>query len=104
MRRFSNTERSRNTRAPCGTKAMPAAIFCGGAVAAQVLVVEADRALALRPEPEYGAQHRRLAGAVRADHRRDAALGKRHVDAEQHLLLAVERIELLDIQHRRLMT
>ena len=31
MRRFSNTVRSRNTRAPCGTNAMPAAMFCGGA-------------------------------------------------------------------------
>ena len=30
IRRFSKTVRSRNTRAPCGTKAIPAAIFCGG--------------------------------------------------------------------------
>src|SRR5882762_4711056 len=72
--------------------------------AAEIIIVEADRALALRTEPEYRAQHRRFARAVGADHGGDAAVAERQVNSEQYLLLAVECVELLDIQHGGLMT
>jgi hypothetical protein len=55
---------------------MPAAMF-SAAPPADVASSKRMVPRGLRPEPEHRAQHRRLAGAVRADHRRDAPLGER---------------------------
>jgi len=49
-----------------------------------------------------GAEQSGLAATGRADERRDLAGGNAHVDVKERLLLAIEKIDLVDVHpHRR---
>src|SRR5207247_7266857 len=67
-------------------------------------VVEADAALPAREESHHRAKERRLAGAVRAEKRRELALAQRDARAPADLDLAVSGLDVLDDEraHRRL--
>ena len=51
-------------------------------------------------EAGHRAEERRLAGTVGAEKGGDLALGDLDVDVEEHLVRAVEEIEVVDLQRR----
>ena len=52
-------------------------------------------------QPSDGAQQRALAGAIGADHGDDLAAFHRQRDAEQRLEVAVEDVDGIDLEQRR---
>src|SRR5260370_7287835 len=71
-----------------------------GRPAGDAPAVKADVAASANHAAER-AQHRCLAGAVGAEQGAHAALIDRETDPEQRLLLAVERVEPVDLEHHR---
>jgi hypothetical protein len=52
-------------------------------------------------QPGGGAEQRRLAGAVRPDHRHALALADLDADAEERLEVAVEAVDRLDLEQHQ---
>ena len=69
-----------------------------GAVGAE----DADHAAMGVVEPGHGPQQRALAGAVGAEQGDDVALGDLEVHVEEHLLVPVEEVHVVDLQGRDL--
>lgn len=72
----------------------------GRGQAADLAAVKADLAGSVADQAGHRAQQRRLAGTIGADHGDGLALLQPHVDAEQRLEIAIERLEAIGFEQR----